>query len=84
MTLLYVYPNSTDDNLWLESVVRNRLRGEHVRLTERQTLEATPLLNLFDPSPVRLITPKSKLERKDALLPDEIDKLVAQIRQLLP
>ncbi|MBO0937336.1 hypothetical protein J2I47_12335 [Fibrella sp. HMF5335] len=83
LTLLFVSTNNTDDDLWLEFIVRNRLRGEHVRLSEAQTIQATSLLNLYDPNPARIFTPAGKLNRKEALLPDQFDKLVVQIRELL-
>ncbi len=83
LTILYVCTNNTDDELWLEAVVRNRLRGEHVRLSESQTPQVTGLLGLFDAHPARIYTPTGKLDRKQALLPDQFDKLVAQIRDLL-
>ena len=84
LTILYVCTNSdTDDGLWLETIVRSRLRGEHLRLSESQTLQASSLLGLHDSSPARLYTTTGKLNKKEALLPDQFDKLVAQIRELL-
>lgn len=83
LTILYVSTNNIDDELWLETIVRSRLRGEHLRLSESQTLQATSLLGLYDPSPARLYTTTGKLNKKEALLPDQFDKLVAQIRELL-
>lgn len=83
LTILYVCNNNTDDELWLETVVRNRLRGEHLRLSEGQTLQATSLLSLYDPSSARIFTTAGKLNRKETLLPDQFDKLVEQIRELL-
>ncbi|ARK10937.1 hypothetical protein A6C57_11710 [Fibrella sp. ES10-3-2-2] len=82
-TVLYVSTNDDDDKLWLESIVRNRLKGEHVRLAENQTYAAFAALNLSDLSPVRLITPQGKLFRKEVFLPDKFDQLVQQIQAQL-
>ncbi|MBO0934536.1 hypothetical protein [Fibrella aquatilis] len=83
LTIFYVCTNNADDDLWLETIVRSRLRGEHVRLSESQTPQTTGLLGLFDANPARIFTPTGKLDRKQALLPDQFEKLVAQIRELL-
>ncbi len=82
-TLLYVSTNDGDETLWLESIVRNRLRGEHIRLSEIQLNAVFATLNLGDESPVRLITPQGKLLRKETFLPDKFDQLVGQIQGLL-
>ena len=83
LTLLYICPNDADETLWLESIVRNRLAGEHLRLSESQTEAIAISLNLEEPSPVRLITPQGRLQKKDALLPDRFEQLVEQIQALL-
>lgn len=83
LTILYVSTNDDDETLWLESIVRNRLKGEHVRLSETQTYANFSTLNLVDSSPARLFTPQGKLVRKEALLPDKFDQLVEQIQGLL-
>ncbi|MEZ0483211.1 hypothetical protein [Fibrella aquatica] len=82
-TLLYVSLNDDDDKLWVESMVRNRLRGEHIRLSETQTYSVVSTLNLEEASPVRLISPQGKLLKKGALTPDKFDQLVDQIRAQL-
>ena len=79
-TLLYVSLNNDDDKLWLESIVRNRLKGEHIRLSENQTYAAFATLNLSEPTPVRLITPQGKLVRKAVFLPDKMEQLAEQIQ----
>lgn len=83
LTILYVSTNTDDDALWLESIVRNRLKGEHIRLSEEQTYSIFNTLNLSDVSPARLYTPQGKLIKKAALLPDQFDQLVDQIQALL-
>ena len=82
-TLLYVSTNDNDEKLWLESIVRNKLRGEHIRLSETQTYAANSTLSLNDLSPVRIITPQGKLLRKNISLPDKFDQLVEQIQAQL-
>ncbi|MBO0952027.1 hypothetical protein [Fibrella forsythiae] len=83
LTILYISTNDADEKLWLESIVRNRLKGEHIRLSESQTYSVFNTLNLSDPSPVRIILPQGKLFRKEALLPDKFDQLVEQIQAQL-
>ncbi len=83
LTLLYVSTNDDDDKLWLESIVRNRLKGEHIRLSEAQTNAAFNTLNLNEASPVRLFTPQGKPFRKQTLTPDKFDELVRQIQSQL-
>ncbi|MEZ0542407.1 hypothetical protein [Fibrella arboris] len=82
-TILYVSTNTDDDEVWLESIVRNRLKGEHVRLSELQTISIFSILNLNELTPVRLITPQGKLVKKPVNTPDQFDQLVNQIRALL-
>jgi hypothetical protein len=82
-TLLYVALSNSDETLWLESIVRNRLRGEHIRFNTGQTAEVAMPLNLYEESPVRLFTPQGKLVKRSAALPDEFEKLVEQIRGTL-
>ena len=83
LTILYVSTNDEDEMLWLESVVRNRLKGEHIRLSETQTYSIFNALNLSDTSPARLYTPQGKLVKKEATLPDKFDQLVDQIQAML-
>lgn len=83
LTILYVSTNDEDEALWLESIVRNRLKGEHIRLSEAQTYSVFNTLNLNDISPARLYTPQGKLVKKEATLPDKFDQLVDQIQALL-
>lgn len=88
VAVLYIGMGEATETLWLESVVRSRLRGDHLRLTPEQAEDAISVLNLYEPSPVRLITPQGKLHRREALLPgggaaEDFDKLVAQIQELL-
>ncbi|WP_375447089.1 hypothetical protein [uncultured Fibrella sp.] len=83
LTILYVSTNDEDETLWLESIVRNRLKGEHIRLSETQTYSVFNTLNLSDMSPVRLYTPQGKLVKKEATLPDKFDQLVDQVQALL-
>ena len=79
-TLLYVSLSDNNEKLWLESIVRNRLKGEHIRLSENQTYAASAMLNLGEATPVRLITPLGKPIRKTVFLPDKLDELVEQIQ----
>ena len=79
-TLLYVSLNDGDEKRWLEYIVRNRLRGEHIRLSENQTYAAFATLSLGDSAPVRLITPLGKLVKKAVFLPDKLEELVEQIQ----
>lgn len=83
LTILYVSPNDANERLWLESVVCNRLKGDHIRLTESQTYSVGATLGLDGQSPVRLFTTQGKLNRKEAPLPDKFDQLVEQIQAFL-
>ncbi len=84
LTTLYVsLGDDNDDKRWLETIVRNRLRGEHVRLSNEQANASDTYLNLENPLPVRLFGPQGKLYRKEPATPNEFSKLVSQIQELL-
>lgn len=85
LVLLYLATDETDDELWIESLIRNRLRGDHIRLSNKQTYELSGQLAFYDQNVVRLITPEGKVYRRQALLPspDDFPKLIDQIQGLL-
>lgn len=84
LSVLYLTVGEVDEDLWLESIVRNRLRGDHLRLSPLQTPAVVGLLG-YDDYPVRLITPQGKLYRRMALFPtpDDFPKLIDQINGVL-
>lgn len=83
LTLLYVTDPGVDPTVWLESVVRQQLKGEHLYLSDTQwnVTELTPLPP-YDAA-VYLFGPSGKPQRKNAELPTEYAKLVDQIQKLL-
>ncbi|WP_041257383.1 hypothetical protein [Fibrella aestuarina] len=85
VTLLYLAMGDIDEDIWLESIVRNRLRGDHLRLSDAQSNALVGTLTLYDQNPVRLVTPQGKVYKRAALLPtpDDFPKLIDQINDVL-
>ena len=83
LTLLYVTDPGVDPSVWLESVIRQGLKGEHLYLSDTQwnVTDLTPLPP-YDAA-VYLFGPTGKPQRKNAELPAEYNKLVDQIQKLL-
>ncbi len=83
LTLLYVADPGVDPAVWLESVIRQQLKGEHLYLSDTQwnVTDLTPLPP-YDAA-VYLFGPTGKPQRKNAELPTDYAKLVDQIQKLL-
>ncbi|MEZ0612210.1 hypothetical protein ACAW74_27115 [Fibrella sp. WM1] len=85
LAILYLAMGDIDEDVWLESIVRNRLRGDHLRLSDTQSNALVGTLTLYDENPVRLITPQGRVYKRAALLPtpDDFPKLIDQINDVL-
>lgn len=82
LTLLYINQAETDPAVWLESVVRQKLVGENLYLSDQQLLGDQSPLPPYD-APAYLIGRNGKAQRKNTELPTAYDKLVEQVQQLL-
>lgn len=82
LTLLYVCEPGIDPTVWLEAIIKQKIRGEHLYLSDTQWGSDLSPLPPYD-LPAYLIDRNGKVQRKNAELPTEYDKLVTQIRQLL-
>lgn len=83
LTLLFINQAETNATVWLESVIKQNIKGENLYLSDLQWQGDLSPLPPYD-APAYLIGRNGKPQRKPAELPTEYDKLMEQIQQLLP
>ncbi len=83
LTVLYIANSGVNPDVWLESVIRQQLKGENLYLTDTQwnATDLTPLPP-YD-APAYLFGSNGKPLRKNAELPTDYAKLVEQIGKLI-
>lgn len=85
LTLLYISEPilpGLGSAIWLESIIKQKIKGEHLYLSDDQWNSDQLPQPLYD-GPALLFGRSGKLQRGNAELPTDYNKLVVHIRQLL-
>lgn len=79
LSLLYICGPYVDPAVWQESIVKNKLKGDHLYLSTEQWDEGIPQINDI----ISVFNRAGKPQKRSAISPQDFDKLVAQLQKLL-